>query len=208
MFLNLSWGTQRQISSRGGRRGRQERGRRYSKRRELKKKGPRRKGLSKSSAFKLQARGASASATTAYNISRALTDTDSMEISLWLTDTTLKPQQVTSPTVALGRSSVDQQDQFTQVRSMLSSFLGKKQETTTRTVFCNYLASEVEGLEEKDFQTFRKEHGCQLQQPQTLSHNSSATAASSSCKGIHLNHPRDTDVFMPGHLIRSAEPSG
>ena len=36
-----------------------------------------------------------------------------------------QPQQVTSPTIALGCSSVDQQvmDQFTQIRTMLSSFL-------------------------------------------------------------------------------------
>ena len=62
----------------------------------------RRKGLSKSSAFKSQARGASASAATAHNISRESIDTDSMEISMWSTDTTLQPQQVTSPTAASG----------------------------------------------------------------------------------------------------------
>ena len=110
------------------------------------------KGLSKSSAFKLQARGASASATTAHDISRASTDTDSMGISMRSTGTTLQPQHVTSPTAASGCSSVDQ---FTQMRTMLSSFLRQKQETTTCTAFYNYLASEVERLEEKDFQTFR-----------------------------------------------------
>ena len=36
---------------------------------------------------------------------------------------------------------------------------------------------------------------------------STATAARTSCKGIHLNHPRDTDAFKPGHPTRSAEPS-
>ena len=91
-----------------------------------------------------------------------------------LTDTTLQPPQVTSPNTA-----------------MLSPFLRQKQETTTHTGFCNYLASEVEGLEEKDFQTFRneavellsniesraKEQGHQPQQPQqwTLSRSSSTT---------------------------------
>ena len=40
------------------------------------------KGLSKLSAFKSQARGASASAATAHDISRALSDTDSIEISM------------------------------------------------------------------------------------------------------------------------------
>ena len=33
----------------------------------------------------------------------------------------------------------------------------QKKETTTCTSFCNYLVLEVEGLEEKDFQTFRNE---------------------------------------------------
>ena len=37
---------------------------------------------------------------------------------------------------------------------------------------------------------------------------STATAASTSCKGIHFNHPRDSDVSYPVHLKRSAEPSG
>ena len=93
------------------------------------------------------------------NISKALTDTDSLGIRMQSTDTTLQPQQVTSPTIASGCSSVNQQgmDQFTQMRTMLSSFLGKNQETTTRTAFYNYLALEVEGLEEKDFGTFRNE---------------------------------------------------
>ena len=74
---------------------------------------------------------------------------------------------------------------------MLSSFLGQKQETTTHTAFCNYLLSEVEGLEEKNFQTFRneaikllsniqsraEEHGHLVQQPhpQTLLRSSSTT---------------------------------
>ena len=37
---------------------------------------------------------------------------------------------------------------------------------------------------------------------------STTTAASTSCKGIHLNHTRDTDAFKPGHPTHSAEPSG
>ena len=73
-------------------------------------------------------------------------------------------------------------------KTMLSSFLTPRQETT-RTVFCNYMASEVEALEDKDFQTFRKEavkllssiqsrteeRSFQPQQP-TLSKSSSATS--------------------------------
>ena len=101
----------------------------------------------------------------------------------------LQPQQVTSPKTASGHSSVDQQvtDQVTQMRTMLS-FFGQKQETITCTAFCNYLASEVEGLGEKDFQTSRnkavkllsniqskaEEGGRQLQQ--TLSRSSSAAS--------------------------------
>ena len=74
----------------------------------------RHRGLSKWSGFKSQVQGASASAATAHIISRVLTDTDSMEISMRSTDTTLQPQQVMSPTAASGSSSVDQQvmDQF------------------------------------------------------------------------------------------------
>ena len=115
------------------------------------------KGLNKSSGFKSHARGASASATTAHNISRASTDIDSMEISMWLTDTTLQPQNITSPITVLRALSVDLQvmDHFTQMRTMLSSFLRQKQDTTIYTAFCNYLVPEVERLEEKDFRTFR-----------------------------------------------------
>ena len=114
---------------------------------------------------------------------------------------------------------------------MLSSLLGQKQETTICTAFCNYLALEVEVLEVKDFQTFRNEAVKLLSNngrrtwlsataitatdtftklkiqtstfvPQT------ATAASTSYKGIHLNHLRDTDAVKPHYLARSAEPSG
>ena len=108
------------------------------------------KGLSKFSGFKSLAQRASASAALAHDISRASTDTDSMEISMQSIDTSLQPQQVTSPTV--GHSSVDQRvmNQLTQMRTMLTSFLGQKQETT-HTAFYNYLASEVEGLEARDF---------------------------------------------------------
>ena len=51
-----------------------------------------------------------------------------------------------APLHSSGRSSVHHQviDHFTQMRTMLSSFLGQKQETTTHTAFCNYLASEVD----------------------------------------------------------------
>ena len=60
------------------------------------------KGLSESSTFKSQAGGASASATTAHDISRASIDTDSMEISMWSTDSTLQPQKARVPTQLQG----------------------------------------------------------------------------------------------------------
>ena len=146
------------------------------------------KGLNKPSTFKLETRGASASGTTAHDISRASTDTDSMEISMRSTDTTLQPQHVRSPTATSGHSLVDQQvmDQFTHMRSMLALFIGQRKATTTRSAFCNYLALEVEGLEEKDFQTFRNEavkllsniqsKTAQQPQQQTLSRSSSPTS--------------------------------
>ena len=111
------------------------------------------------------------------------------------------PEQVTSPTVAF------------------------------QSAFCNYLALEAEGLEEKDFQSFRNEavklfssiqssaeqHGRQSQQSQqqTLTKLKcnfniyatdivTTTAASTSCKGIHLNHPKSTDAFKPSHPTCSA----
>ena len=51
------------------------------------------------------------------------------------------------------------QDQFQQMRSMISTFLGKRQDPTPspRELFCNYLHSEIEHLEERDFLTFRNE---------------------------------------------------
>ena len=63
-----------------------------------------------------------------------------------------------STSVVSQPSSVDQQvmNQFAQMKTMLTSFLGLMQDTT-RTAFCNYLASEVGNLEERDFQTFRNE---------------------------------------------------
>ena len=50
-------------------------------------------------------------------------------------------------------------DQFQQMRSMISTFLGARQDPTPspRQSFCNYLHSEIEHLEERDFLTFRNE---------------------------------------------------
>ena len=79
-------------------------------------------------------------------------------------------------------------NQFAQMKTMLTSFLAPRQETTKR-AFCNYLASDVENLEKRDFQTFQnealkllsriqsraEERTRQPQQP-TLPGNSSATS--------------------------------
>ena len=112
------------------------------------------KGLSKSSAFKFPAQEASAFVASAHVISKGSNNTDIMEISM-RSDITIHPS-VTSPSAVSRPSLVDQQvmDQFAQMKIMLSSFLGPSLETT-RTAFCNYLASEVEALEDRDFQTFR-----------------------------------------------------
>ena len=50
-------------------------------------------------------------------------------------------------------------DQFQQMRLMISTFLGERQDPTPslRQSFCNYLHSEIEHLEERDFLTFRNE---------------------------------------------------
>ena len=50
-------------------------------------------------------------------------------------------------------------DQFQQMRSMISTFLGARQDSTPspRQSFCNYLHFEIENLEERDFLTFRNE---------------------------------------------------
>ena len=50
-------------------------------------------------------------------------------------------------------------DQLQQMRSMISTFLGACQDPTPspRQSFCNYLHSDIERLEERDFLTFRNE---------------------------------------------------
>ena len=62
-------------------------------------------------------------------------------------------QTVESPSVVSQRLAVDQQvmDQFTRMKTMLSSFLWPMEKEITRTAFCNYLASEVEASEDGDF---------------------------------------------------------
>ena len=76
-------------------------------------------------------------------------------------------------------------------RTVHAVIIRQKQETITHAVFCNYVVSELEGLEEKEFQIFRREavkflsciqsraeRGLQSQQPQqqSLSQRTSATS--------------------------------
>ena len=118
-----------------------------------------RKSFSNSSRFKSPQKGASASAASAHGNSRGSTDTDSLEASIY-SDTTHQPSicSTTSTSVVSQISLIDQQtmDKFAQMKTMLTLFLGPRQETITKT-FCNYLASEVKKLEESDFQTFINE---------------------------------------------------
>ena len=120
----------------------------------------RRKGVSKSSAFKSPQRPSAASASV-QDISR---DTESeMEISI-ASDVTHHPSSTSpkqrQPPVATTTSSADPVlDQFQQMRLRISTFLGECQDPTPspQQSFCNYLHSEIEHLEERDFLTFRND---------------------------------------------------
>ena len=107
-------------------------------------------------------------------------------------DTTIQPS-VTSPRTVSQCSTVEElvMKQLAQMKTVLSSFLRPKQETT-RTTFCSYLVSEEEDLGDTDFQTLRNEsvklsssiqsraeertHQPQHPQQPTLSSSSSATS--------------------------------
>ena len=80
------------------------------------------------------AQRASTSCALAHDISRGSTDKDSMEISMQ--SDTIIHSSVTSPNVVSQHSTVDQlvMDQFAEMKTMLSSFLGPRQ-GTIRTAF-------------------------------------------------------------------------
>ena len=176
----------------------------------------RRKGLCESSGYRSPHRGDSASAASAHNISQGSTGTDNM-------DTSIRSRYNTPAIYHLSEvswsSSVNQHltDQFAKMKAMLRSFLGPRQ-GTPRTVFCNYLASAVQNLEERDFQTYRNEavkllsgiqssadeRNHQQWQP-TLSRSYSTTSTyvppqtyqqkrSSHFQGIHLDYSRNPDA--------------
>ena len=86
-----------------------------------------------------------------------------MEIST-VSDATHHPSSTSpkrrQPPVTTTTSSADPVlDQFKQMRSLISTFLGEHQDPTPspRQPFCNYLHSEIEHLEERDFLTFRND---------------------------------------------------
>ena len=84
---------------------------------------------------------------------------ESWLLTVWRPASALTPH-TSHPCAALPLqpSSVGQEimHQFAQTKTLLTSFLGYRQEST-RTTFCNYLVSEVEHLEERDFQSIRNE---------------------------------------------------
>ena len=122
----------------------------------------RRKGVSKSSAFKSPQRPSAAAASA--SVPDTSKDTESeMEISI-PSDVTHQPSSTSpkrrQPPAATATTFADPVlDQFQQMRSMISTFLGARQDPTPspRQSFCNYLHSEIENLEERDFLTFRNE---------------------------------------------------
>ena len=118
-----------------------------------------RKGVSKSSAFKSPQRPSAAVA----SVPDTSPDTESkMEISM-ASDVTHQPSSTSpkrrQPTVATTTAPDPVLDQFQQMRSMISTFLGACQDPTPspRQSFCNCLHSEIEHLEEQGFLTFRNE---------------------------------------------------
>ena len=120
----------------------------------------RRKGISKFSMFKSPQRPSAATASVP-DTSR-VTESE-MEISM-ASDVTHQPLSTSpkrqQPTIVTTTAADPVLDQFQQMRSLISTFLGARQDPTPspRQSFCNYLHSEIEHLEERDFVTFRNEH--------------------------------------------------
>ena len=69
------------------------------------------------------------------------------------------PKQQQPPVTTTTTSADPVLNQFQQMRSMISTYLGTRQDPTLspRQSFCNYLHSEIKHLEERDFLTFRNE---------------------------------------------------
>ena len=120
----------------------------------------RRKGVSKSSAFKSPQRPSAAAASALVQDTSRDTESE-MEISI-ASNVTHQPSSTSpkrrQPPVAIATtSSADPVlDQCQQMRLMISTFLGARQDPT-RQSFCSYIHSKIEHLEERDFLTFRNE---------------------------------------------------
>ena len=120
------------------------------------------KGVSKSSAFKSPQRPSAAAASA--SVPDTSRDTESeMKISI-ASDVihqplSTSPKQRQPPDATTTISADPVLDQFQQMRSMIFTFLGAHQDPTPspRQSFCNYLHSEIEHLEERDFLTFRND---------------------------------------------------
>ena len=115
--------------------------------------------MPKSSTFKSPVRPSAATA----SVPDTSRETEcEMEINM-ISDVTHQPLSTSPsrqpPAVATTTAADPVLDQFLQRRSMISSFLGAHQDPTPspRQSFCNYLHSEIEHLEERDFWTFRNE---------------------------------------------------
>ena len=116
--------------------------------------------MSKSSTFKSPLRQLGPTATASVPDTSRETESE-MKISM-ASDVTHQPS-TTSPArrpaaVATITPEDPVLDQFQQMRSMISSFLGARQDSTPnpRQLFCHYLFSKIEHLEERDFLTFRQ----------------------------------------------------
>ena len=122
----------------------------------------RRKEVSKSSAFKSPQRPSAVPAAASALVPDTSTESE-VEISI-ASDVTHQPLSTSpkrrQPTIATTTTAGDPVlDQFQQMRSLISTFLGARQDSTLspRQSFCNYLHSEIEHLEERDFLTFRND---------------------------------------------------
>ena len=69
------------------------------------------------------------------------------------------PKRRQAPVATTTMSEDPVLDQFQQMRSMISTFLGERRDPTPSPLqsFCNYLNSEIKHLKERDFLTFRNE---------------------------------------------------
>ena len=131
-----------------------------------------------------------ASADSIHHLSRGSSDTDNVQTSIF-SDTHLPSIASTVSTgVVFQPSLVDQLVifQFSQIKTILTFFLDPRQETP-QTALCNYLATEVENLDERNFQTFRNEimkflSGVQNQSQESASRHFGHLPAHSWCPNV------------------------